>query len=208
MMSDVVEQQEESVNELDVLRTQLDEARKAIEALASKKEELLKETKQAKEERRRAAETAEQAKREQQSIAEKNGEYEKLYKQKDEEYTKLRQELTKAQTERRDEKIELAANKIANELTKGDGNKAELLSAFIAKTISTVADENGRVDNDTLLDVKKQFENNAKYAPLIVTNLSTGGGATGNMRSAQNDSKDLSKLSPVDRINAMRAGNK
>lgn len=195
--------QEVEVNEIDTLKQQLADAQKAIEALASKKDELLKETKQAKEERRKAAEIAEQAKREQQSVAEKNGEYEKLYKQKDEEYSKLQQEFIKSRTERRDEKIELSANKLANELTKGDGNKAELLSAFIAKTISSVADDNGGVDVETLQDIKKQFETDAKYAPLIVKNLSSGGGAPGNTRSAQ-DKEDMSKLNPVARINAMR----
>jgi len=198
------EQLEQPLEDINELKRELAEAKKAVEALANKKDELLKETKAAKEEKRKAADDAEQAKREQQSIAEKNGEYEKLYKQKDEEYAKLEHKYTTAQNERRNEKIELAANKVANELTKGDGNKAELLSSFIAKTISNVADETGRVDNETLQDIKKQFECDVKYAPLIVTNLSTGGGAPGNMRSAQ-DKPDLSKLSPVDRINAMRS---
>ncbi len=142
-------------------------------------------------------------KREQQSVAEKNGEYEKLYKQKDAEYSQLQQDFMKVHTERRNEKIELAANKVANELTKGDGNKAALLSSFIAKTISTIADDSGHVDMDMLVEIKRQFEKDAAYAPLIVTNLSSGGGAPGNMRSAQ-DKEDFSKLSPVDRINAMR----
>lgn len=157
----------------------------SFESIVSKKEELLKETKAAKEKERKAAEQAEQARKEQQMIAEKNGEYEKLYKQKDEEVNKLKQELLNDRQERRNEKINVAAIKLASDLAKGESYKAELLSEFIAKKIGSIADEYGRVDNDTLEDIKKQFETDEKYAPLLGGNKSTGGGAPGNTRGAQ-----------------------
>jgi len=183
-MTDVVEQQEEvEVNEVDVLKQQLADAQKAIEALASKKEELLKETKAAKEEKRRQVEMADQAKKKQLEVAEKNGEYEKLWKQEQETRTKLEQQLQQDRKERRDEKISLEAIKIANELAKGDAYKAELLSSFIAKSLGNVADDFGRIEVDVISSVRQQFETDKKYAPLLGGNLSVGGSAPGNNKS-------------------------
>lgn len=177
---------EQEVNEVDTLRQQLADAHKAIEALASKKDELLKETKAAKEEKRRIAESSRQ---EQEALSHKNGEYEKLFKQRDEEYKQLQQQIQQEKQERRQDKINLTANKLAVELAKGDANKAELLSVFVANNLSTLADEHGQLDTSTLDGIKKQFESDAKYKPLLGGNMATGGSAPGNTRSVGDTQK-------------------
>jgi hypothetical protein len=152
--------------------------------LVKKNKELMAETKQAKEEKRRQAEAAEEAKRKQLEVAQKNGEFEKLWKQEQQEKEKVLQELQNSRKERRDEKINLAAMKVAVDLAKGDANKAELLSEFVAKSIGKVADEYGQVDESLLSSVRTQFETDKRYAPLLGGNKSVGSGAQGNTRSA------------------------
>lgn len=174
------------VNEVQTLKQQLEEAQKAIQALVNKKEELLKETKAAKEEKRRKAEEALQ-------VAEKNGEFEKLYKQAQEERSKLEQQLTQDRKDRRDEKISLEAIKIANDLAKGDAYKAELLSNFVAKSLSNIADDFGRVGEDVLTSVKQQFETDKKFAPLLGGNLSVGGSAPGNAKSSGSATQNMTR---------------
>ncbi len=187
-MTDTVEEvtEIEQTDDVATLKQQLAEAQKAINALASKKDELLKETKAAKDEKRRLAE---QSKTEQETFAQKNGEYEKLFRQRDEEYKKLEQQITQQAQERRKEKIDLIATKVAVDLAKGDANKAELLSVFVSQNLQAIADEVGNVDNDTLTSVKKQFEADAKYQPLLGGNLSAGGSAPGNTRGASVNQK-------------------
>lgn len=207
MNNEVIENQKQpEVNEVEVLKQQLADAQKAIEALASKKDELLKETKAAKEEKRKQAELAEQAKKEQLSIAEKNGEFEKLYKQAQEEKQNLAKQLELDRQERRKDKIDIEANKIAIELAK-NSKDAVLLKKFIAESIGNIADERGQVDVDVLKSVRQQFETDDLYSSLRKGNQSVGGSAPGNMSSALS-TNDLSKLSPVDRINAIRSGKK
>ncbi len=77
----VAEQHEEIID----YKAKYEEAQKSIEALASKKEQLLNETKKAKEERARQAAAAELARKEQLEVAQKNGEFEKLWKQEQQE---------------------------------------------------------------------------------------------------------------------------
>ncbi len=193
-MSDVAEQ---PVPEIDY-KAKYEEAQKAIESLASKKEELLKETKQAKEEKRKQIEASEQVRLE---TAQKNGEFEKLWKQEQQEKEEALKELKISRQERRDEKINLAAMKVAVDLAKGDANKAGLLSEFVAKSIGKVADEYGQVDEDLLSSVRTQFESDSRYSPLLGGNQSNGSGAQGNPRSASGANKtlnraDFSKLDP------------
>jgi len=180
---EVAEQQETEVDKVDY-KSMYEEAQKSIEALSAKKDELLKETKQAKEEKRRQAELAEQAKKQQLEVAEKNGEFEKLWKQAQEEKETIQNELLNSRKERRDEKINLAAMKVAVDLAKGDPNKAELLSDFLARSIGKVANEFGQVDDEVLSSVRKQYETDSKYSPLLGGNKSVGSGAQGNTRSA------------------------
>lgn len=183
-MSEDIKDEQIAEQEVIDYKAKYEEAQKSIEALASKKEELLKETKQAKEEKRKQIEIADQERQQQLEVAQKNGEFEKLWKQEQQEKEKALQELSVSRRERRDEKINLAAMKVAVDLAKGDADKAELLSDFIAKSISKVADEYGQIDSDLLSSVRTQFETDKKYSPLLGGNKSVGSGAQGNTRGA------------------------
>lgn len=193
-MSDVVEQQEE-LQEIDYKAFYESNVNKVkdFDSVVAKKDELLKETKQAKEKERKQTEVAELARKEQKELAEKNGEFEKIAKYEREEKEKALSELMATRKENRDEKIHNAAMKVAIDLAKGDAKKAELLREFLAKSISNVADEFGRVDADTLQSVHKQFEVDERYAPLLGGNLSVGGSAPGNMRSAPQKDKVITR---------------
>lgn len=173
-------QVEEVVQEIDY-KAELEKTRAELELVRAKKDELYKETKSAKQQR---DEAAKEAKRIEQEKALRDGEYEKLFKQRDEEYKKLEQQLQQDKQERRKDKVELTAAEIANDLAKGDANKAVLLRRFVADNISSIADEMGNIDVDTLEGVKKQFESDSRYQPLLGGNLSEGGSAPGNTRSA------------------------
>lgn len=139
----VAEQQPE-INEIETLKQELAEARKSIEALAAKKDELLKETKQAKDEKRRQADEAEKIKQEQLT---KNGEFEKLWKSAEEEKEKYKYALDNYKKELKEQAINIKAEKIALDLSNKDPDKAELLKRFVADSISKLADENGQVDD-------------------------------------------------------------
>lgn len=184
----VTESQE--VNEIEVLKSQLQEAQKAIEALSSKKDELLAETKKAKDERRKAAEQIELEKRQ---LAEKNGEYETLWKQTQETLAQKEKELSQERQDRRNEKINTQAIKLAAELAKGDAYKAELLSTFVAQSLANVADDKGQIAADLLNSVKQKFETEERYKPLLGGNLSVGGSAPGNTSGARSAPKELNQ---------------
>jgi len=162
-------------------KAELEKARAELELVKAKKDELYRETKTAKQQREEALK---EAKRIEQEKAMRDGEYEKLFKQRDDEYKQLEQKLAADRQERRNEKIEIQATRVAAELAKGDAHKAELLSVFVARSISSIADENGIVDGSALDSVRKQFETDSKYQPLLGGNLSVGGSAPGNTRSA------------------------
>lgn len=184
----VTESQE--VNEVEVLRAQLQEAQKAIESLANKKDELLAETKKAKEEKRKAAEQIELEKRQ---LAEKNGEYETLWKQTQAQLAEKEKELTQERQDRRNEKINTQAIKLAAELAKGDAYKAELLSTFVAQSLANVADDRGQIAADLLNSVKQKFETEERYKPLLGGNLSVGGSAQGNTSGKSASVKEISR---------------
>lgn len=180
-VKEVAEQQQTEVNEVEVLKQQLADAQRAIEALSTKKEELLKETKQAKEEKRRQAEEADRIKLE---TAQKNGEFEKLWKNAEEEKEKYKTELFNFQKELKQQTINVKAEHIALELANKDPNKAELLKVFVAESINKLSDDRGNIEEDILVSVKKQFEADKRFAPLLGVNNSAGGGAPGNSRGA------------------------
>lgn len=204
-MSDIENVAEQHEEEIIDYKAKYEEAQKSIEALAAKKDQLYNETKKAKEERARQAEVAEHAKQQQLEAALKNGEFEKLAKHEQQEKEKYLKELTDVKRERRDDKINIAAHKVAVELAKGDANKAELLSDFLARSIGKVADEFGNVDSDVLASVRSQFESEERYKPLLGNSKAVGGSAPGQARSAGDGTKQLSysdydRLSPSQKL--------
>lgn len=190
------------INEVDQLKQELAEARKSIESLVAKKEELLNETKAAKEEKRIQKEQAEQAKKEKLDAAEKNGEFEHLYKSALEEKEKYKAELTNYQIKLKQHSVDVKAERIALDLSK-DPIKAEPLKDLLTISLMKLADETGHIDEDVLKSFKNQIETDKKYAIFMASNQAVGGGAPGNIKSSASDTNK--HMSPIDRINHMRA---
>lgn len=178
-----------------------EQAQQDLEKVVAKKDELLNETKKAKQERQETLAQAERIKLEQ---AEKNGEFENLWKTSQQRQQELEKQFNEYKTQIRTEKVNNNAMRLAVDLAKGDGDRAELLSAFISQSLAKVADEDGNVSSDVINAVKRDFETNKKFAPLLGGSLASGGGASGNMTSSAPVQKDDSNLSPVDRINKAR----
>lgn len=187
-IKDVVENVEVE-QEIDY-KAELEKAKAELELVRAKKDELYKETKSAKAQREEALK---EAKRIEHEKALRDGEYEKLFKQRDDEYKKLEQQLQQDKQERRKDKIELTSAEIANDLAKGDANKAVLLRRFIADNVGSLADEMGNLEGDVIASIKRQFESDARYSPLLGGNLSTGGSAPGNARSAPQADKTIAR---------------
>lgn len=166
-----VEAKEAPVVDTSALQAELKQMKQDFEAVLSKNQELLGETKKAKE-AKRAAEEADKER------AVKNGEFEKLLKLEQEEKAKILEQYTGLQKNILNEKINSQAHQIANEL-KAIPESAGIMADLIAREIRMIAEEDGSVSETALKTLKQQFSNDDKYKPLLMGNLSNGGGATG-----------------------------
>lgn len=166
-----------------------------LQAVAKKKDELLGETKRAKDEQRHASEQARLAS---EAKAAKDGAFEELWNTTKAEKDALLKQLQDVTTSNRREKLQVAAMRIATELA--DGDNAELLSDFVARNLDKMADESGGLTPDVLDAIKNDFKTNAKFKALLRGSKAAGGGATGNMSSAQQsntvDRATFDKMSP------------
>lgn len=181
-----------------------EKAQSDIQKIAAKKDELLNETKKAKADREAAAtEVLKQA--------EKNGEFEKLWKTTKQEKDDLLQNLQQFKQSVRNDKIQIAAMRVATELA--DGDNAELLSEFIVKNLDKMADETGALGADVLQAVRDEFKNSAKYKALLRGSKATGGGAPGNAKGTPESDKiltraEFNKLNQFDRGKFFASGGK
>lgn len=169
-----------------------------LQKVIAKKDELLSETKKAKQDK--AEQLAAHAKAEQEK-AQKDGEFEKLWQSAEENRKLLEQELHNERHSNKQEKIQGHAMKIAIELADGDAQSAKLLSRFLQESIAKMADERGSLDDSILQAVKKEFQNNTDYAPLLSGSKAKGGGALGS-------GNGVAKGTTIDRdtFNKMNAG--
>lgn len=184
-MSDETEVMEEVVD----YKAMYEKAQEDLQKVVAKKEELLTETKKAKQDK--ADQIAAAAKAEQDKAL-KDGEYERLFHSEAAKSKALEQELNNERTSNRQEKIQSHAMKLAIELADGDALSAKLLSKFLNESIAKMADERGSLDDSVLKAVKKEFQNNADYAPLLSGSKAKGGGALGSGNS-------VAKQNTVDR---------
>ena len=158
---------------------QLNDIQSQFDAVKSKADELLDETKKAKAQKREAEEVA---KREAEEKARKKGDYEQLLKSSEAEREKLFNELNSLKSGITKEKVTAESIKIAAELA--DGSNAEILSEFISRRLQwtdeglKVTDTDGNLTIATIDDLKNEFRSNTKYKSLIRGIKSTGGGAT------------------------------
>lgn len=201
----VAEQQVDTNVDISTLQKELEDARKSIDSLVAKRNELLNETKKAKEERRNAEKLS-------QEKLVQNAEFEKLWKQEQEEKDALKKQLSDYMTKNREDKLNFTANRIANELTSNDADRSDLLSIFIVNDLKNIADETGNIEQNVLDSIKRKFETDKKYTSLTNINKSQGGNALGNPRGAQENKtltrQDFNKLSPFEQGKFFSKGGK
>ncbi len=154
-----------------------EKTREDLEKVAAKKDELYKETKKAKSERESAQAEAQRIAEEK---AQKDGEFEKLWKTAKQEKDELLQKLQHIEKSSRNEKIQIAAMRVATELA--DGDNAELLSEFVMRNLDKMSDERGSLSDDVLQAVRDEFKNNSKFKSLLRSSKATGGSAPGNLQ--------------------------
>lgn len=171
-----------------------------LKIVSDHKEKLYKETKQAKEARDNASA---EAKRIEEEKSRKDGEFEKLYQSKTQEIEAQKKEFEDYKKQTRQDKIQVSAMRLANELA--DGDNAELLSDFIARKLDGISDERGSLSDDVLADIKREFTDNTKYKSLLRGSKATGGNAIGNL-GTKSEAKEVSRadFDKMDHLNRQR----
>ncbi len=183
-----------------------EKAQSDLEKVAAKKDELYRETKKAKAEREQVLAEAERA---QEEKAQRDGEFEKLWKTTKAQNDDLLNALQNLKNNNRNEKLQVAAMRISNDLA--DGDNAELLSTFVIKNLEKMADETGALSADVIESVTSEFKTSTKFRALLRSSKAIGGGAPGNTRGAQEDNKVLDrnsfeKLNPVKKMEFFKKG--
>lgn len=201
----------EDTVDVEALQTQLADTTKQLEAIKAKNDELLGEAKRAKNAKREAEEAA---KREAEEKAKASNDYEQLHKSSESERQKLADQLEALNNKIGSEKRNNAAMKLATSIA--DGSNAELLAEFVSKRLKYsddqvhVLNESGELTVSTLDDLKKEFQNDARYASLLKGNQSSGGGATGgsngNGVAKQITRADFDALNPAARMKHVKDG--
>lgn len=158
----------------------LEDVTKQFEAVKSKADELLDETKKAKARAREEAEAKDRAEKEK---AQKNGDFEQLLKSSEKERESIARELESLRDSVGSERQRNVAMKLAAELA--DGSNAELLSEFISKRLKyteegvKVLDQSGNLTVSSIDDLKREFEASDRFKSLLRGSRSNGGGAVG-----------------------------
>ena len=195
--------------------TTLQESNQALtdqfDAIKSKNDELLTETKTAKEAKRKAEADAITEK---DRMAKESGDFESLYKSSSEKLQMTESTLSQLQGRIEKEQKGNAAMKIAADLA--EGSNIDLLSTFIDTRLSfqegalKVTDGNGNLTISSLDDLKAEFKNDPKFASLLKGNQSSGGGATGGNNSgsaAKTKSRaEFTALNPADQMKHVKSG--
>jgi|TARA_B110000908_G_C10089567_1_gene373374 hypothetical protein len=195
--------------------TTLQESNQALtdqfDAIKSKNDELLTETKTAKEAKRKAEADAITEK---DRMAKESGDFESLYKSSSEKLQMTESTLSQLQGRIEKEQKGNAAMKIAADLA--EGSNIDLLSTFIDTRLSfqegalKVTDGSGNLTISSLDDLKAEFKNDPKFASLLKGNQSSGGGATGGNNSgsaAKTKSRaEFTALNPADQMKHVKSG--
>jgi hypothetical protein len=195
--------------------TTLQESNQALtdqfDAIKSKNDELLTETKTAKEAKRKAEADAITEK---DRMAKESGDFESLYKSSSEKLQMTESTLSQLQGRIEKEQKGNAAMKIAADLA--EGSNIDLLSTFIDTRLSfqegalKVTDGSGNLTISSLDDLKAEFKNDPKFASLLKGHQSSGGGATGGNNSgsaAKTKSRaEFTALNPADQMKHVKSG--
>ena len=197
--------------QLTTLQATNQELANQFDAIKSKNDELLTETKSAKEAKRKAEADAIAEK---DRMAKESGDFESLYKSSSEKLQLTESTLNDLQGKIQKEQKGNAAMKIAADLA--EGSNIDLLSTFINTRLSfqegvlKVTDGNGNLTISSLDDLKSEFKNDSKFASLLKGNQSSGGGATGGNNSgsaAKTKSRaEFTALNPADQMKHVKSG--
>lgn len=189
----------------------IEELQAEREALLKKNEELLTEAKRAKNAKREAEE---QARLQAEEKAKASNDFKQLFESSEAERKKAAQELTELREKVANEKRHNEAMKLATELA--DGTNAELLAEFVTKRLKysddkiQVTNDKGELTVSTLADLKKEFQNDARYKSLLKGNQSSGGGANGGDNSGgaakSITRQEFEALNPAERQKFTKAG--
>jgi len=182
-----------------------------FDAIKSKNDELLTETKSAKEAKRKAESDAVAEK---DRMAKESGDFESLYKSSSEKLQSTQSSLSELQGRIEKEQKGNAAMKIAADLA--EGSNIDLLSTFVNNRIAfkdgelAVTDGKGNLTISSLDELKAEFKNDSKFASLLKGNQSSGGGATGGNNSgsaAKTKSRaEFMALIPADQMKYIKSG--
>ena len=197
--------------QLTTLQATNQELANQFDAIKSKNDELLTETKTAKEAKRKAEADAITEK---DRMAKESGDFESLYKSSSEKLQMTESTLSQLQGRIEKEQKGNAAMKIAADLA--EGSNIDLLSTFIDTRLSfqegalKVTDGSGNLTISSLDDLKAEFKNDPKFASLLKGNQSSGGGATGGNNSgsaAKTKSRaEFTALNPADQMKHVKSG--
>jgi chromosome segregation ATPase len=187
-----------------------EDAKKDLDSLVAKKDELLGETKKAKQAKNEMLEKMQELENQKAQDMQQNGEFEKLWQSEQHRAKELEGKLNEFKSKVRQEKVNTMSLKVANDLSKGKAENAELLSVFIGQSLNEYADDLGNIDANVLDSVKKQFLADKKYAPLLGGSMATGGGAVGGKPgSAQRSEisrREFDQMNPADRMEFIKKG--
>lgn len=198
--------------ELTALKTSNEELTNQFNAIKSKNDELLSETKTAKEARRKVEADAITEK---DRMAKESGDFESLYKSSSEKLLATETTLNDLNGRIQSEQKRTAAMKIAAELA--EGSNIDLLSTFVNTRLKfqegdlKVTDGDGNLTISSLEDLKKEFQNDSRFASLLKGNQSSGGGATGGNSNSGSAAKTKSRaefmaLNPADQMKYTKTG--
>lgn len=197
-----------------------------VDGLKKKVDELLSEKKTA---AQKAKDAQEELEREKRKKAMESGDTETLRKSYDEKIALLKTDSETKLTQLESQIATLTAGadavKLAGSLaikTKGSDGKEystmDVLLPHIKSRLSietqngmpktVVLDREGKPSALTLDDLQKEFQNDPRFAPLILGSAANGAGHQGNGGGGGSGDVDLMKLKPVERMIAARAAQK
>jgi len=171
---------DEEFKQLSDRAAKADDFETQYKSVLANRDDLLGEKKKEAEKRRKAEELAEQEANEK-HLASSN--YKELHKSSEAEREKLLNELTGLKGGIAKEKLENTAQKLAAEMA--EGYNVDLLAKSVAERLKYTDDKvqvvnaDGELTVSSLDDLKKEFQNDVRFASLLKGNKSSGGGASG-----------------------------
>lgn len=206
-------EEQQPAPDLNEMQKRLEALEGEKEALLSKNQELLGETKKAKQSRREAEE---KARIEAEEKARKAGDFEQLFKSQQQQAEQYKADLEALRGNIAKEKQQNVAMKLASDLA--EGHNAEILSEFVARRLKytddgvKILDNNGDLTVSTLDQLKAEFQNDARYASLLRGSQASGGSASGGKASSPTEKvmtrQEFEQTNHTKRMEFVKSGGK